>query len=375
MLDSFVDEAEVPVELVAAEAVDGDDRAVLDELPRGGLLDLLLQTDCAVRLHGALVDEGGPRVDGCAAVALEDERGHAVMAEEHRGRQPDQTAADDQDRDLFVGHLRLHRSLAEDPRRRAEPVRGRDPGTPGRAASLRPIVLIVALQPADAAADARSSGAVRVARTPRTARSRPARRARRARPRPRPAAPVRIRFTGTSSFFPVSVRGIAGTATTVSGACRGESAVRSAPLMRASSAVVELEARAEHDEQEQLVLLLEVDDEAVEHLVELLDDRVDLARPEPDAAAVERRVRAAGDHRAPALGEQDPVAEAPDARVVVEVRLAVARAVGVVPEGDGHRRHRLLDHELAELADDGRCRPDRTRPRRRPSMRVDISPA
>ncbi len=31
-------------------------------------------------------------------------------------------------------------------------------------------------------------------------------------------APVRMRLTGTSSFFPVSVRGIAGTATIVSGA-------------------------------------------------------------------------------------------------------------------------------------------------------------
>ena len=102
--------------------------------------------------------------------------------------------------------------------------------------------------------------------------------------------------------------------------------------MRFLELVVELDPRAQHDEEEQLVLLLEVDDEAVEHLVDLLDDRVQLARPEPDAAAVERRVGAAGDHRAPALGEHDPVAEAPDAGEVVEVRGAVARAVGVVPE-------------------------------------------
>ena len=43
---------------------------------------------------------------------------------------------------------------------------------------------------------------------------------------------------------------------------------------------------------------------------------------------------------------------------------AVARAVGVVPEADRHRRHRLADHELAELADDRLARPGRT-PRRR----------
>src|SRR5262249_25297542 len=71
-----------------------------------------------------------------------------------------------------------------------------------------------------------------------------------------------------------------------------------------------------------------------------------------DAAAVECRVRAAGDDRAPPLREQDPVAEAPDAREELEVRLAVARSVIVAPEGDRHRRHRLLDHELPELADD-----------------------
>ena len=45
-------------------------------------------------------------------------------------------------------------------------------------------------------------------------------------------APVRMRFTGTSSFLPVSVRGIAGTATIVSGACLGEREVRNAPAMR-----------------------------------------------------------------------------------------------------------------------------------------------
>src|SRR3990172_1830397 len=124
----------------------------------------------------------------------------------------------------------------------------------------------------------------------------------------------------------------------------------------------ELEARTQHDEEQELVLPLEVDDEAVEHLVELLDDRVELARAEPDAAAVERRVRAAGDDGAAVLREPDPVAEAPDPREVLEVRLAVAGAVGVVPEGDRHRRHRLLEDELAELADDGLpVRPERVR--------------
>ena len=42
--------------------------------------------------------------------------------------------------------------------------------------------------------------------------------------------------------------------------------------------------------------------------------------------------------------------EAPHARVHVEVRGAVAHVAGVVPEADRHRRHRLADHELAQLA-------------------------
>jgi hypothetical protein len=54
--------------------------------------------------------------------------------------------------------------------------------------------------------------------------------------------------------------------------------------------VVEVDARAEHDEEQEFVVLLEVDDEAVEHLVDLLHDGVDLARAEADAAAVERGV-------------------------------------------------------------------------------------
>ena len=55
--------------------------------------------------------------------------------------------------------------------------------------------------------------------------------------------------------------------------------------------------------------------------------------------------------RRAALGERDPVAVAPDAGEVLEVRRAVARAVGVVPEADRHRRHRPGDDQLALLAD------------------------
>ena len=59
------------------------------------------------------------------------------------------------------------------------------------------------------------------------------------------------------------------------------------------------------------------------------------------------------DDRGAAVGDLDPVPVAPDARVGVEVRLAVLGAVLVAPEVDRHRRHRLGQHELADLADVG----------------------
>ena len=108
LLHPFVDEAEVPVELLATEALDRHDRAVLDELPRSGLLDLLLQADGAIRLDRALVDERCPRVDRSAAMALEDERGHAVMAEKHRRGKTDEAAAHDQHGNVFVHHRPLY---------------------------------------------------------------------------------------------------------------------------------------------------------------------------------------------------------------------------------------------------------------------------
>ena len=37
---------------------------------------------------------------------------------------------------------------------------------------------------------------------------------------------------------------------------------------------------------------------------------------------------------------------------MIEVRGAGPRVAGVVPEPDRHRRHRLPDHELTQLADD-----------------------
>ncbi len=59
------------------------------------------------------------------------------------------------------------------------------------------------------------------------------------------------------------------------------------------------------------------------------------------AVAIERRVAAAVDDAAAAGRDAHPVAVAPDAGVHVEVAVVVAAAVGVAPEVERHRRHRL----------------------------------
>ena len=79
-------------------------------------------------------------------------------------------------------------------------------------------------------------------------------------------------MTGSSSFLPVSVRGIAGTAATVSGTWRGESALAQRRGDPRAQRVVELDAIGEHDEQDQLAgppsAILEVHDETVGTSVE-----------------------------------------------------------------------------------------------------------
>ena len=117
--------------------------------------------------------------------------------------------------------------------------------------------------------------------------------------------PSRIRLTGSSSFFPVSVRGIAGTTSTESGMWRGESDARSAAAMRARSSSSTTALGGRREEQDQLarpaLRVLQVHDQAVGDLREGLDDGVELAGSQPHAAAVERRVRAPGDHAAASL--------------------------------------------------------------------------
>src|SRR5918992_293470 len=100
-------------------------------------------------------------------------------------------------------------------------------------------------------------------------------------------------------------------------------------------------------------LPVDVYDQAILHLLDLLDGPVDLARPHPYAAAVYGRVGAPVDHAGAVWFDLDPVAVPPHPRVHVEVALPVALALRVVPEVDRHGGHRLRDDQLADLVDHG----------------------
>ena len=119
VLDALVDVAEVPVELLAAEALDRHDRAVLDELARGGL-DRSRPRARRAR-YISIVRWLKSAARGWIAVprmALDDERRTPWCAEEERRRQPDEAAADDQNGNLVVRHSRS--SLTDRPSARSK---------------------------------------------------------------------------------------------------------------------------------------------------------------------------------------------------------------------------------------------------------------
>ena len=103
-LDALVELLDVGGELAAGERLDRDDaarRAVGLQRLRA---HALLEPDLAEHLHRAQLEVAGARMDRGAGVALHRQRRHAVVAEQHGGRQAHQAAADDQDRDLLVSH-------------------------------------------------------------------------------------------------------------------------------------------------------------------------------------------------------------------------------------------------------------------------------
>ena len=158
---------------------------------------------------------------------------------------------------------------------------------------------------------------------------------------------------------------MASTTTNRSGTCRGDSSERSAlrsPGSTSSSDAPSASTRKHSSAPSSLRAQLGgVDHQRVGDLVEALDHRVEVGGAHPDAAAVERGVAAPVDDVGAARGDAHPVAVPPHAREVLEVGLAQPGAVRVVPEHHRHRRHRVGDHQLADLVDELACPPRRRR--------------
>ena len=124
------------------------------------------------------------------------------------------------------------------------------------------------------------------------------------------SAPPRMRFTGTSSFLPDSVRGTTGTVLDrVGHVARRQLGARARARSRPRRSSSKLGAGRERDEQHELAhrrcrgRRLEVHDQAVGDLGERFDHRVEVAGAEAHAAAVERGVGATGDHARAVVGE------------------------------------------------------------------------
>src|SRR5579884_3568027 len=96
---------------------------------------------------------------------------------------------------------------------------------------------------------------------------------------------------------------------------------------------------------------LHPDNQTVKHLRYVLHHAIDLAAAHTNALAVDCRVRAAINHSAASGCNLYPVAMPPDSGEHLKVALAIAFALGIVPEVERHRRHRLGDDQFPHLID------------------------
>jgi hypothetical protein len=70
----------------------------------GLLTHNLLETNLAEDFHGALAGLRGAGMDGSAAMVFHGQRTDAVESEQHGGRQTNQAAADDENRNFDISH-------------------------------------------------------------------------------------------------------------------------------------------------------------------------------------------------------------------------------------------------------------------------------
>ena len=89
------------------------------------------------------------------------------------------------------------------------------------------------------------------------------------------------------------------------------------------------------------------DDQAFEHLIDLLDLAVDLRGTNTHATGIEHRIRASIDDDPIVRSELDKVTVTPDTGKALEIGGTVSGAIGVIPESERHARERCSAHQFA----------------------------
>ena len=165
-----------------------------------------------------------------------------------------------------------------------------------------------------------------------------------------------MRRTGTSIFLPVRVYGMALHLEDPVGHVPRRVLVADLGTDPRLDVLVERLVALELDEQRHEELparQVEIHDQRVLDLGHAQQRAIDLGGADAHAMAVQRGVRAAQHEAAAARIHAEEIAVPPHAGPLVEVRLAVAAAVLVAPEADGHRRQRFGEHQFADLVDHG----------------------
>ena len=101
-IDAFIQTGDDVGELLALERVHDDERAFRLEFLEGLLPNLVFDACGAKHFEGAHVKECGARQMRSAPQRLDRQRGNAMLREEHGHRQPDQAAAGQHRRYVFV---------------------------------------------------------------------------------------------------------------------------------------------------------------------------------------------------------------------------------------------------------------------------------
>src|SRR6266516_1956937 len=89
--------------------------------------------------------------------------------------------------------------------------------------------------------------------------------------------------------------------------------------------------------------------QAIENLWNIFHDTIDFATAHANTLAVNRRVGSAINDGAALGSDLHPIAMPPHTGIHFKVALAITFVLWIVPEEQGHRRHRLRDYQFAHF--------------------------